>query len=325
MAEDWLDTPLKLKGKRIWVAGHTGLVGSAVVRRLAEEDCEVLIVGRAQLDLRNQKETLKWVHSNKPDMIILAAARVGGILANERNPAEFLYDNLMIEANVIHAAHLCEVEKLLFLGSSCLYPKEAPQPIDEAALLSGPLEPTNEAYAVAKIAGIKLCQSYRKQYGRDYSALMPCNLYGPGDLFDETTSHVIPALMLKCHLAKVTGENAIDVWGSGNPLREFLYVDDLADAIVFALKRYSSSEVLNIGAGADVSIKELAEQIAQVTGFEGELRFDPSRPDGVFRKLMNSGRILNAGWSPETALKDGLEKTYAWFLDRNDSINKATL
>lgn len=325
MVEGWLDTPLDLKGKRIWVAGHTGLVGSAVVRRLKDEDCEILTVGHAQLDLRNQKETLKWVHSNKPDMIIHAAARVGGILANERNPAEFLYDNLMIEANVIHAAHLCEVEKLLFLGSSCIYPKEAPQPIEPDALLSGPLEPTNEAYAVAKIAGIKMCQSYRKQYGRDYNALMPCNLYGPGDLFDETTSHVIPALILKCHLAKISGENAIDVWGSGNPLREFLYVDDLADAIVFALRRYSSGEVLNIGAGVDVSIKELAERVAKATDFDGELRFDANRPDGVFRKLMNIEPITRAGWSPETTLQNGLEKTYAWFLDQNVSITKAML
>ncbi len=325
MAESWLDTPLNLNGKRIWVAGHTGLVGSAVVRRLQEEGCEILTVLHGDLDLRNQKETLKWVHANKPDMVILAAARVGGILANDRNPAEFLYDNLMIEANVIHAAHLCEVEKLLFLGSSCIYPKEAPQPIEEGALLSAPLEPTNEAYAVAKIAGIKLCQSYRKQYGRDYCAVMPCNLYGPGDLFDEMTSHVIPALMLKCHLAKVQGEGAIDVWGSGNPLREFLYVDDLADALVFTLKNYSSDEILNIGAGADVTIKELAAQIATAVGFDGELRFDASKPDGVFRKLMNSDRIKAAGWIPQTKLPDGLEKTYEWFLKQNSSINKATL
>lgn len=324
MAEGWLDAPLTLKDKRIWVAGHTGLVGSAVVRRLQDEDCEILTIGHDQLDLRNQKETLKWVHSHKPDMVVLAAARVGGILANDRNPAEFLYDNLMIATNVIHAAHLCEVEKLLFLGSSCIYPKAAPQPIEESALLSGPLEPTNEAYAVAKIAGVKLCQSYRKQYGRDFNAVMPCNLYGPGDLFDETTSHVIPALMLKCHLAKTQGENAIDAWGSGNPLREFMYADDLADALVFTLRHYSSGEILNIGAGEDVSISDLAAQVAEAVGFEGELRFDASRPDGVFRKLMNSERIHQAGWAPQTALRDGLAQTYAWFLDQNSSITKAT-
>jgi len=325
MAEDWLETPLSLKGKRIWVAGHTGLVGSATVRRLQGEDCEILTVPHMELDLRNQKDTLKWVHTHKPDMIVLAAARVGGILANDRNPAEFLYDNLMIEANVIHAAHLCGVDKLLFLGSSCIYPKEAAQPIEEQALLSGSLEPTNEAYAVAKIAGIKLCQTYRKQYGCDFSAVMPCNLYGPGDMFDETTSHVIPALMLKCHLAKTQGENAIDVWGSGQPLREFLYVDDLADALVFTLKNYSSPEILNIGAGQDITIKDLAALVAKASGYEGELRFDASKPDGIFRKLMNSDRIQKAGWSPQTSLKQGLEQTYAWFSKRNSSIKNATL
>jgi GDP-L-fucose synthase len=304
--KDWLTTPFDLKGKRVWVAGHRGLVGSACVRRLKSEDCEILT---SSFDLRGQNDVLNWVRINRPDVIILAAAKVGGIAANAASPADFLYDNLSIQNNVIRAAHENKAGKLLFLGSSCIYPKDAENPIKEEALLSGPLEPTNEAYATAKIAGLKLCASYRQQYGDDFISVMPCNLYGPGDKFDAQNSHVIPALMMKADAAK----DKLIAWGSGTPRREFLYVDDLADALVFTLKNYSAAKPLNIGFGSDITIAELAREVAAATGFNGEIAFDASKPNGAARKLMDSSRIFSAGWQPKTNLKDGLRKTYEWY------------
>lgn len=318
MAAGWLETSYDLSGKRIWVAGHNGMVGTSLCHRLQNENCTILTVPRGQLDLRSQDAVRGWVSANKPDVIVLAAAKVGGILANDTYPAEFLYDNLMIEANVIDAAHEMSVEKLLFLGSSCIYPKEAEQPISPDQLLSGPLETTNEAYAIAKIAGLKLCETYRMQYGADFISAMPCNLYGPGDSFDVQNAHVIPALMMKAHEA--AGE--LDVWGSGYPRREFLYVDDLADAIVFLLKNYSGKTPVNIGAGYDISIAELAKTIAATVGFEGGLVFDQTKPDGTMRKLMDSSEITNAGWAPSINLEEGLEKTYAWYRKHRD-VRKA--
>jgi GDP-L-fucose synthase len=304
-----------LHGKRVFVAGHRGMVGAAVVRRLVEEGCEVLTVARAELDLRDPAPVQRFMADRQPDAMIVAAAKVGGILANDTYPADFLYDNLMIEANLIHAAHQHNVEKLLFLGSSCIYPKLAPQPMAEDALLTGPLEPTNEWYAIAKIAGIKLCQAYRKQHGRDYISAMPTNLYGPGDNFDLNSSHVLPALMRKAHEAKLSDAKELVVWGSGAPRREFLHCDDCADALVFLLKNYSQAEHVNVGVGSDVTIAELAHLVCEVVGFRGELTFDRSKPDGTPRKLMNVDRLAQAGWVAKTALRDGVESTYRWFLD----------
>lgn len=322
MPDDWLKTPFELSGKRVWVAGHTGMVGAALIRRLQSEPCEILTVSHAELDLCDQAATQSWVQQNKPDVVIMAAAKVGGILANDKQPADFLYDNLMIETNIIHAAYVAGVEKLLFLGSSCIYPKEAPQPISEDALLTGSLEPTNEAYAIAKIAGVKLCQAYRRQYGCDFISVMPCNLYGPSDTFDEQNSHVIPALIMKAHAAKQSGAETLTVWGSGRSLREFLYVDDLADGLVFMLKHYSGSQHINMGAGKDISIHDLAKIIMDVVGFQGDLVFDSSKPDGTFRKLMDSVRAYNAGWQPQTDLKTGLYQAYQWYLEQNRRIKK---
>ncbi len=299
--------------RRIWVAGHRGMVGSAIMRRLAGEDAEILTVDRRDVDLREQDDVRQWVARAKPDVIILAAAKVGGILANDSYPADFLFDNLVIETNVIQAAHLAGVEQLVFLGSSCIYPKFAPQPIKEDALLTGPLEPTNEWYAVAKIAGIKLCQAYRRQYGRRYISIMPCNLYGLNDNFDLSTSHVLPALIRKFHAAKAAGKTEVVVWGTGTPLREFLYVDDLADAVVFLMDRYDGSEPINCGAGSDVSIRQLAETVGRVAGFEGKLVFDTSKPDGTPRKLMDSSRLAALGWRPKTSLEEGIREVYRWF------------
>lgn len=318
----WLAQPFELAGKRVWVAGHTGMAGAAIVQRLQSEGCEILTVPHAQLDLRDQAATQKWARGHKPDVVIVAAARVGGILANDSYPADFLYDNLMIAANVIHAAYQAEVEKLLFLGSSCIYPKDAAQPIREGALLTGALESTNEAYAVAKIAGVKLCEAYRRQYGADFISVMPCNLYGPGDTFDERWSHVIPGLMMKAHAAKLCGAEEMAVWGSGRPLREFLYVDDLADACVFVLKNYEGDLPVNIGSGEDVPVAEVAQMVADAVGFGGALRFDAQKPDGVFRKLMDSSALFAAGWRPKTPLKEGLERSYAWYLEQNEGIKK---
>ena len=309
-----------LKGKRVWVAGHRGMVGSALVRRLADEDCTILVAGRDEVDLTRQKAVEEWMAATRPQVVFLAAARVGGIHANNTYPAEFLYDNLMMEANVIHSAWRTGVEKLVFLGSTCIYPKMAPQPIPEEALLTGPLEPTNEWYAIAKIAGIKLCQAYRKQYGCDFIAAQPTNLYGPGDNYDLQTSHVLPALLRKAHEAKLAGAEAMTVWGSGKPLREFLHVDDLADAIVFLAQHYSGDNHVNVGSGEEVSIRELAELVCQTVGFEGRLEFDASKPDGTPRKLADVSRLKHLGWDKARCLRTGLGQTYAAFLDDVASV-----
>ena len=303
-----------LAGKRIWVAGHRGMLGSAVVRRLQVETCEIITADRSVADLRRQDQAEAFVASAKPDAIIVAAAKVGGILANSTYPAEFLYDNLMIAANVIEAARRTGVAKLLFAGSSCIYPKYAPQPIVEEALLSGPLEPTNEWYAVAKIAGIKLCQAYRRQYGCDFISAMPTNLYGPGDNFDLASSHVLPALLRKAHEAKLAGDREIIVWGTGTPRREFLHVDDCADALVFLLRTYSGELHVNVGSGEDISIMELVRLIVDVVGFKGGIAQDLSKPDGTPRKLMSADRLRAMGWSPRIGLEKGVRETYAWFL-----------
>jgi GDP-L-fucose synthase len=308
------EVPFDLAGKRIWVAGHRGMVGSAVVRRLAREGAgEILTAGRDDADLRRQTDVEAWMKNARPDVVVLAAAKVGGILANDSFPAEFLYDNLMIEANIIHTAAQVGVEKLLFLGSSCIYPKLAPQPITEDALLTGPLEPTNEWYAIAKIAGIKLCQAYRKQYGHDFISAMPTNLYGPGDNYDLQTSHVIPALLRKAHEAKHAGAATMTVWGSGTPRREFMHVDDLADALVFLLKGYSGDAHVNVGSGTDVTIADLARLVCDAAGFRGTLVFDASKPDGTPRKLMDGSKLQAMGWQAGISLEQGLAATYDYF------------
>ena len=307
-----------LKGKRVWVAGHRGMVGAALVRRLASEDCDLVFADRASVDLRRQAEVEAWMEANRPEVVFLAAAKVGGILANDTFSAQFLYDNLMIEANIIQAAHQAQVEKLLFLGSSCIYPKHADQPITEEALLTGPLEPTNEWYAIAKIAGIKLAQAYRRQYGCDFISAMPTNLYGPGDNFDLQSSHVLPALIRKAHEAKLSGADHLVVWGSGKPYREFLHVDDCADACVFLMKHYSDEGHVNVGSGTDLSIRELAETIAKTVGFTGSLTFDASKPDGTPRKLMSADKLRGLGWAPKNDLEQGITDTLRWFLS---SIN----
>lgn len=302
-----------LKGKRVWVAGHNGMVGSAIVRRLAHENCEILTVDRKTVDLKDQAATRAWILNAKPDAIFLAAARAGGILANDTFPADFLYDNLMIEANIIEAAYRAKVSKLLFLGSSCIYPKLAPQPIPEEALLTGPLEPTNEWYAIAKIAGIQLCQAYRKQYGFDFISAMPTNLYGPGDNFDLNTSHVIPALIRKSHEAKLRGNKEVVIWGTGTPRREFLHVDDCADGCVHLMKVYSADSHINVGSGNDLTILELAKLICEVVGFTGKITCDVSKPDGTPRKLMSAEKIRALGWVPSILLRDGLASSCDWY------------
>lgn len=314
-------TTYELNGKRIWVAGHRGMVGSAVVRRLAGENCEVLAASREELDLRRQSDVDAWMEAKRPHAVVLAAARVGGILANDSRPAEFLYENLMIEANVIHAAYRTGVEKLLFLGSSCIYPKFAPQPIPEEALLSGPLEPTNEWYAVAKIAGIKLAQAYRKQHGCDFISAMPTNLYGPGDNFDLNSSHVLPALIRKAHEAKVKGAASVTIWGTGAPRREFLHADDCADALVFLLKTYSDFEHVNVGSGEDLPIIDLARLVCEVVGFGGDIHCDISKPDGTPRKLMDGSKLRAAGWRPKIGLREGVARTYALMLEDQTSVS----
>lgn len=304
-----------LTGKTVWVAGDRGMVGSAIVRRLGTEQCRIVRVSHAEVDLTRQAETEAWMRNTRPDAIFMAAARVGGIYANDTWSAEFIYDNLMIEANVVHAARQVGVEKLLFLGSSCIYPRMAPQPIPEDALLSGPLEPTNQWYAIAKIAGIKLCQAYRRQYGCDFISAMPTNLYGPGDNFDLESGHVAAALLVKAHRAKRDRAPTLDVWGSGRPYRELLHVDDLADAAVHLMKHYSEDVAINIGSGEEITIRELAEQVCEVVGFGGSLRFDPSKPDGTPRKLVDSARLKALGWAPRIDLRAGLEDAYHWYLD----------
>ncbi len=302
-----------LSGKKVWVAGHRGMVGSAIVRRLRQEGCTILTASRDDADLRQQAEVEAWMAAQKPQAIFLAAAKVGGILANDTRPAEFLYDNLMIEANIIEAAYRNNVEKLLFLGSSCIYPKFAEQPISEDALLTGALEPTNEWYAIAKIAGIKLTQAYRKQYGCDFISAMPTNLYGPGDNFDLTSSHVLPALIRKAHEAKTRGDKEIVIWGTGTPRREFLHADDCADALVFLMKTYSDESHVNVGSGEDISILDLTKLICEIVGFKGEIKHDLSKPDGTPRKLMSAEKLRGMGWEPATLLENGVLATYETF------------
>jgi len=318
MAESAAITPgdeiFALRGAKVYVAGHLGMVGSACVRRLQAEGCEILVADRTNVDLRRQARVEAFMHEMRPEAVIVAAARVGGIYANDTMPAEFLYDNLMIEANLIEAAYRTGVRRLLFLGSSCIYPREAPQPIPESALLTGPLEPTNQWYAVAKIAGIKLCQAYRRQYGCDYISAMPCNLYGPGDYFHPERSHVIPALLQRFHKAAQEGAERVTCWGSGTPRREFMHVDDLADAAAFLLRTYSGEEHLNIGTGADITIADLAQMVAKVTGFRGRIEWDTSKPDGTMAKRMDVSRLAALGWRASIENGDGLANTYRWFL-----------
>ena len=308
-----IDQPYDLAGKRVWVAGHNGMVGSALVRRLAREACEILTVDRAALDLRRQAEVEAWVAQARPQAVFLAAARVGGIAANDAYPADFLHDNLVLQTNVLEAARASGVEKLLFLGSSCIYPRDAPQPIDEDALLTGPLEATNQWYAVAKIAGLKLAQAMRRQHGLDFISAMPTNLYGPGDNFDLETSHVLPALMAKAHAAKRAGDPQMVLWGTGTPRRELMHVDDCADALVFLMRSYSGERHINVGTGEDVTIQALAEEVCAVVGYEGRLVRDETRPDGTPRKLLNTARLTALGWRPTIGLREGLEQTYRWF------------
>lgn len=305
------------KGASVYVAGHRGLVGSALLRRLrAGGYGNLLTAAREDLDLRDQAAVNAWFEQQQPEYVFLAAGTVGGIAANSTRPAEFLYDNLMIHGTVVHAAFRAQVTKLLYLGSSCIYPRESDQPMTEEALLSGPLEPTNEPYAIAKIAGIKLCEAYRRQYGCNFISAMPTNLYGPGDSFDLESSHVIPALLLKFHLARLHGDSEVVVWGTGSPRREFLHVDDLADALVLLMERYEESQHINVGAGQDISIRELAELIREIVAPEVDLVFDESKPDGMPRKLLDVERIQALGWRHRIELRDGLESTYAWLRER---------
>ncbi|HEX5959334.1 MAG TPA: GDP-L-fucose synthase [Hyphomicrobiaceae bacterium] len=307
--------PYPLHGKRVWVAGHRGMVGSALVRRLAAEGCELVLADRQTLDLTRQDAVEHWMAAARPQAVFVAAAKVGGVLANDSYPADFLYENLAIETNIIHTGARLGVEKLLFLGSSCVYPRLAPQPIREDALLTGPLEPTNEWYAIAKIAGIKLAQAYRRQQGCDFISAMPANLYGPGDNFDLAASHVLPALIRKAHEAKLRGDNQFVVWGTGTPRRELLHVDDCADALVLLMQRYSEAEHINIGSGDDLTILELARLVADVIGFAGEIALDPSKPDGTPRKLMDGAKLAALGWHPRIGLRDGIADAYRAFLD----------
>lgn len=308
------DVPFALKGKRVWVAGHRGMVGSAIVRCLASDECEILTADRAALDLRRQADVESWMVASKPDAIFLAAATVGGILANDSRPAEFIYDNLAIEANIINAAKDVGVKKLLFLGSTCIYPKQAPQPIQETSLLTGPLESTNESYAIAKIAGIILCQAYRRQYDIDMISAMPTNLYGPGDNFDLKSSHVLPALIARFHRAKVLNHESVEIWGTGTPRREFLFAGDCADALVFLMKNYSGHSHVNVGVGKDLTILELANVIRRIVGFQGNILLDKSKPDGTPRKLVDTAILGSLGWDSSTKLSDGIRETYNWFL-----------
>ena len=305
----------QLAGRRVWVAGHRGMVGSALLRRLARVECEILTVARQDCDLRHQAAVERWLADARPEVVVIAAAKVGGILANAASPAAFLYDNLMIAANVIEAARRAQVAKLLFLGSSCIYPRLAPQPMREEHLLEGQLEPSNQWYAVAKIAGLKLCQAYRRQHGCDFISALPTNLYGPGDNFDLITSHVVPGLIARMHAAKTAGAPEVEIWGTGRPRREFLHVDDLADACVCLLEGYSDEAPINIGCGADLTVAELAEAVRAVVGFSGRLRFDSTRPDGTPRKLLDVSRVSALGWQPRIPLDQGLAATYRWFLE----------
>ena len=303
-----------LTGRRVWVAGHRGMAGSAIVRRLKREGCEIVTVARSELDLLRQAEVHAWMAGSGIDAVFLAAATVGGILANSTRPAEFLYENLVMETNVIHAAKDAGVKKLLFLASSCIYPRMTEQPMREEALLTGPLEPTNEWYAIAKIAGIKLCQAYRRQYGCDFVSVMPTNLYGPGDRYDAEGGHVVAALIMKIHAAKMANSATVELWGSGTPRREFLFSGDLADASVFVMKNYSGEMCLNVGTGRDMTILELAESIARVIGWKGTFTFDRSKPDGMPRKVMDVSRLRALGWSASTDFETGMKEAYRWYV-----------
>ena len=310
-------TPFELRGKTVFVAGHRGMVGSALVRRLGQENVETLTVGRRELDLRDQKAVFDWFASKSPQVVFMAAAKVGGIVANNTLRAEFLYDNLAIAANVIHAAHLHGTEKLMFLGSSCIYPKLAPQPLREEAILTGPLEPTNEPYAIAKIAGIKMVEAYRSQYGCDFINVMPTNLYGPGDNYHPEYSHVVAALIRRFHEAKLAGAANVVVWGTGTPRREFLYVDDMADACVHLMKTYSGMDMVNIGTGEDISIADFARLVASVVGYAGAINYDASRPDGTPQKLLDVSRLAKLGWRARTSLQDGIRLAYQAYLSES--------
>jgi GDP-L-fucose synthase len=307
-------TPFELKGKTVFVAGHRGMVGAALVRRLAQENVELLTVGRSEVDLRDQAAVSSWFAVKRPHAVFLAAAKVGGIVANDTLRGEFLYDNLIIAANVIHAAHINATEKLMFLGSSCIYPRLAPQPLREDSMLTGALEPTNEPYAIAKIAGIKMAEAYRSQYGSDFISVMPTNLYGPGDNYHPEYSHVVAALILRFHEAKLSDAPEVLVWGTGTSRREFLHVDDLADACVHLMKTYSSDQLVNIGTGEDITIAEFARVVADVVGYTGKISFDPARPDGTPRKLLDVSRLAELGWRARTALRDGIKLAYQAYL-----------
>ena len=311
-----------LEGKKVWVAGHRGMAGSAIVRRLAQEKCEVLTVDRSEVDLRRQAEVEAWMEANKPEAVFVAAGKVGGILANSTRPGEFIYDNMQIEFNVIHSSHVLGVEKLLFLGSSCIYPREAAQPMAEDALLSGPLEPTNESYAIAKIAGIKLCEAYRTQYGCDFISAMPTNLYGIGDNFDLQHGHVAAALIAKFHRAKVEALPAVELWGTGRPMREFLYADDLADGLVFLMKHYSGLHHINVGTGREISILDLAHLLKEIVGYQGTLTFDSTKPDGMMRKVMQVDRLAEMGWRADTSVEEGFRHAYRWYVDNFDAVRR---
>lgn len=308
-----------LSGKRVWVAGHQGMVGSALVRRLNQERCEILTADREKLDLRRQADVEAWLASNRPDAIFVASATVGGIHANATRPAEFIYDNTAIATNVIHGAYLTNVKKLMFLGAACIYPRLAPQPMSEDCLLEGPPEPTNEFYSIAKIAGVKLCQAYRKQYGSDFVSVVPANLYGPGDRFDAVSGHVIPGLMQRAEKARNDEEPELSVWGSGKALREFMHVDDCADALVFLMQHYSDGQLINVGTGIETSIEELAQAMCRIIGYRGRLVFDTSKPDGMPRKGLDSSRMLKMGWKPRIPLEQGLTDTYRWFSEHRSA------
>ena len=307
-------TSFDLTGRRVWVAGHRGMAGSAIVRRLMRENCETVTATRSELDLLRQADVEAWMADRKIDVVFLAAATVGGIMANATRPAEFLYNNIAIEANVIHAAWRTNIKKLLFLGSSCIYPRMAQQPMREEALLTGALEPTNEWYAIAKIAGIKLCQAFRRQYGCDFVSVMPTNLYGPGDRYDVEGGHVVAALIMKIHAAKTTNSQTVELWGSGTPKREFLYSEDLADACIFVVKNYSNEMSLNVGTGLDMTILELAQTIAKIIDWEGIFTFDRSKPDGTLRKVMDVSRLRALGWTAPTNFEAGMKEAYQWYL-----------
>ncbi|MVT73613.1 GDP-L-fucose synthase family protein [Bradyrhizobium cajani] len=314
-----------LTGKSVYVAGHRGMVGSALVRRLAREDVKLVTADRREVDLCNQVAVFDWFAGVRPQVVFLAAAKVGGIVANDTLRAEFIYDNIAIAANVIQAAQQSGAEKLMFLGSSCIYPKLAPQPLREDSVLTGPLEPTNEPYAIAKIAGIKMAEAYRRQYGSDFISVMPTNLYGPGDNYHPEYSHVVAALVRRFHEAKLAGSKSVVVWGTGTPRREFLYVDDLADACIHLMKTYSSPELINIGTGEDISIAELALMVAAAIGFRGEIRFDTSRPDGTPRKLLDVGRLSGLGWRATTSLEDGIQLAYREYRTDSDGRHQSDL